>query len=100
MSAAQGPRCTGHAGPRRANLPGDVLTTAAGGFARARPWDKFALSLDEIHEGENDTVFALGHTDVSKDRKDARLPVVHVWRFEGGWCEDRWTTRSPRDTWM
>jgi len=47
-------------------------------------WDKFELSVDEIHEGENDTVFALGHTNVSKDGNDARLPVVHVWRFEGG----------------
>jgi ketosteroid isomerase-like protein len=47
-------------------------------------WDKFQLTVDEIHEGDNDTVFALGHTDVSKDGKDARLPVVHVWRFEGG----------------
>ena len=47
-------------------------------------WDKFALTIDEIHEGEGDTVIALGHTDVSKDGNDARLPVVHVWRFEGG----------------
>jgi ketosteroid isomerase-like protein len=47
-------------------------------------WEKFEFTVDEIHEGENDTVFALGHTDVSKDGKDARLPVVHVWRFEGG----------------
>jgi len=47
-------------------------------------WDKFQLTVDEIHEGDNDTVFALGHTEVSKDGNDATLPVVHVWRFEGG----------------
>lgn len=48
------------------------------------PWDKFELKIDEIHEGDDGTVFALGHTDMAKDGNEASLPVVHVWRFEGG----------------
>ena len=47
-------------------------------------WDKFQLTIDEIHEGENNTVIALGHSDVGKGGDEATLPVVHIWRFEDG----------------
>jgi uncharacterized protein len=45
-------------------------------------WDKFVLSADEFVE-EGDTVVVLGHTDVEKDCRSAKLPVVHIWRFRG-----------------
>ena len=45
-------------------------------------WDKFELSADEFIEGD-DTVVVLGHTDVAKGDESARLPVVHIWRYEG-----------------
>ena len=53
-----------------------VLQEAVGG------WDKFELSADEFVE-QGDTVVVLGHTDVSKDDRSGRLPVVHIWRFRG-----------------
>ena len=45
-------------------------------------WDKFELSADEFIE-QGDTVVVLGHTDVGKGERSARLPVVHVWRYRG-----------------
>jgi ketosteroid isomerase-like protein len=45
-------------------------------------WDKFELSADEFIE-QADTVVMLGHVDVSKDDRSARLPVVHIWRYRG-----------------
>jgi ketosteroid isomerase-like protein len=45
-------------------------------------WDSFELTLDEVHE-DDDTVFVLGHTDVSKDDRSSSIPVVHIWRFRG-----------------
>ena len=45
-------------------------------------WDEFALSADEFLE-EGDTVVVLGHSDVRKGEHSERLPVVHVWRWEG-----------------
>jgi ketosteroid isomerase-like protein len=45
-------------------------------------WDKFALSADEFIE-QGDTVVVLGHTDVAKGDRSARLPVVHIWRYRG-----------------
>ena len=45
-------------------------------------WDKFELSADEFIE-EGDTVVVLGHTDVAKGDKSARVPVVHIWRYRG-----------------
>ncbi len=46
-------------------------------------WDEFDLTADEFYE-RDDTVVVLGHTDVSKGGETAQLPVVHIWRFEGG----------------
>ena len=45
-------------------------------------WDKFELSADEFIE-QGDTVVVLGHTDVAKGERSARVPVVHIWRFRG-----------------
>jgi hypothetical protein len=46
-------------------------------------WDKFTVEPDEFIE-DGDTVVALGHGQLSKDGRDAQVPFVHVWRFEGG----------------
>ena len=45
-------------------------------------WDSFALTADEFFEN-GDTAIVLGHTDVGKDDRSARLPVVHIWRYRG-----------------
>jgi ketosteroid isomerase-like protein len=45
-------------------------------------WDKFELSADEFIE-QGDTVVVLGHTDVAKGERSARVPVVHVSRYRG-----------------
>ena len=45
-------------------------------------WDEFKLSPDEFFEG-GDTVVVLGHTEVSKEDRSAKVPVVHIWRWEG-----------------
>ena len=45
-------------------------------------WDKFALTADEFVE-QGDTVVALGHVDVAKDDRSARVPFVHIWRYRG-----------------
>jgi hypothetical protein len=29
------------------------------------------------------TVVVLGHTDLAKGERSARLPVVHIWRYRG-----------------
>jgi ketosteroid isomerase-like protein len=45
-------------------------------------WDEFKLSADEFFE-DGDTVVVLGHNDLKKGDNSAKLPVVHIWRFEG-----------------
>lgn len=45
-------------------------------------WDEFSLSPDEFFES-GDTVVMLGHSEVSKGGTSAKLPVVHIWRWEG-----------------
>src|SRR5215217_7073110 len=45
-------------------------------------WDKFELSAEEFIE-QGDTVVVLGHTDVAKGERSARLPLVHIWRYRG-----------------
>ena len=45
-------------------------------------WDTFELTADEFIE-QGDTVVVLGHTDVAKADRSARLPVVHIWRYRG-----------------
>ena len=45
-------------------------------------WDKFELTADEFIE-QGDTVVVLGHTDVAKGDRSARLPFVHIWRYRG-----------------
>jgi uncharacterized protein len=45
-------------------------------------WDRFELSADEFVE-QGDTVVVLGHTDVAKGERSARLPFVHIWRYRG-----------------
>ncbi len=54
----------------------EVLQQAVGA------WDSFELVPDEFFE-QGDTVVMLGHTDVSKGDRSARLPVVHIWRTRG-----------------
>jgi ketosteroid isomerase-like protein len=46
-------------------------------------YDRFTVTPDEFIE-DGDTVVALGHTEASKGDKDAKVPFVHIWRFEGG----------------
>lgn len=53
-----------------------VMQQAVGG------WDEFKLSADEFFE-DGDTVVVLGHTEVRKGDNSAKLPVVHIWRWEG-----------------
>lgn len=45
-------------------------------------WDEFKLSADEFFES-GDTVVVLGHTELAKEGESAKLPVVHIWRWEG-----------------
>jgi ketosteroid isomerase-like protein len=45
-------------------------------------WDKFELTADEFIE-QGDTVVMLGHTEIAKGDRSAKLPVVHIWRFRG-----------------
>ncbi|MGH3992303.1 MAG: nuclear transport factor 2 family protein [Pseudonocardiaceae bacterium] len=45
-------------------------------------WDEFKLSADEFLES-GDTVVVLGHSEVSKKDRSAKVPVVHIWRWEG-----------------
>ena len=45
-------------------------------------WDEFNLTADEFFE-DGDTVVVLAHNDVKKGDASARLPVVHIWRWEG-----------------
>jgi uncharacterized protein len=45
-------------------------------------WDSFELTPDEFYE-EGDTVIVLGHTTVKKGDQSAKVPVVHIWRWEG-----------------
>ena len=46
-------------------------------------WDEFSLHMDEFVE-DGDTVVALGHSHVKKGDKEAKLPVVHILRFDDG----------------
>ena len=46
-------------------------------------YDQFTVTPDEFIE-DGETVVALGHTEASKGDKSAKLPFVHIWRFEGG----------------
>jgi ketosteroid isomerase-like protein len=45
-------------------------------------WDSFELTPDEFYE-DADTVVVLGHTSVKKGDQSAKVPVVHIWRWEG-----------------
>jgi ketosteroid isomerase-like protein len=45
-------------------------------------WDEFNLTADEFFE-DGDTVVVLGHTEVRKGEQSAKVPVVHIWRWEG-----------------
>jgi uncharacterized protein len=45
-------------------------------------WDSFELTPDEFYE-DGDTVIVLGHTSVQKGDQSAKIPVVHIWRWEG-----------------
>jgi uncharacterized protein len=46
-------------------------------------YDKFTVTPDEFIE-DGDTVVTLGHTEASKGDKSAKVPFVHIWRFEDG----------------
>lgn len=45
-------------------------------------WDEFNLTADEFFE-DGDTVVVLAHNDVKKGGDSARVPVVHIWRWQG-----------------
>ena len=45
-------------------------------------WDSFELTPDEFYE-DGDTVVVLGHTSVKKGDQSAKVPVVHIWRWDG-----------------
>jgi ketosteroid isomerase-like protein len=45
-------------------------------------YDTFTVTPDEFIE-DGDTVVTLGHTEASKGDRNAKLPFVHIWRFEG-----------------
>jgi ketosteroid isomerase-like protein len=45
-------------------------------------WDSFELTPDEFYE-DGDTVVVLGRTSVKKGDQSAKVPVVHIWRWEG-----------------
>jgi uncharacterized protein len=45
-------------------------------------WDSFELTADEFYE-KGDTVIVLGHTSVKKGDQSAKVPVVHIWRWDG-----------------
>ncbi len=45
-------------------------------------WDDFKLTPDEFFES-GDTVVVLAHNQVSKGGNSAKIPVVHIWRWEG-----------------
>lgn len=45
-------------------------------------YDSFSVTPDEYIE-DGDTVIALGHTEASKGDKNAKVPFVHIFRFEG-----------------
>jgi ketosteroid isomerase-like protein len=45
-------------------------------------WDEFKLTADEFFE-DGDTVVVLGHNQVKKGDSSGKLPVVHIWRWEG-----------------
>ncbi len=45
-------------------------------------WDEFKLSADEFFE-DGETVVVLGHNEVRKGDKSAKIPVVHIWRWQG-----------------
>ena len=45
-------------------------------------WDEFKLSADEFFE-DGDTVVVLCHTDVKKGDQSAKIPLVHIWRWQG-----------------
>jgi ketosteroid isomerase-like protein len=45
-------------------------------------YDSFSVTPDEFIE-DGDTVVALGHTEASKGDKNAKVPFVHIFRFEG-----------------
>lgn len=46
-------------------------------------WDEFNFVPDEFFE-QGDTVVVLAHSEVSKEGRSAKIPVVHIWRLEGG----------------
>jgi ketosteroid isomerase-like protein len=46
-------------------------------------WDEFNLTADEFYDND-DSIVVLGHNKVKKGDQSAELPVVHIWRFEGG----------------
>ena len=54
-----------------------VLSEAVGA------WDEFNLTPDEFFDN-GDSIVVLAHNNVKKGDQSAELPVVHVWRFEGG----------------
>lgn len=56
---------------------GEVMKSIAGA------WDELTLGFDEFLEG-GDTVVVLLHTDVKKGNESAKIPAVHIVRFDDG----------------
>ncbi len=74
-------------GPASVELPGDGEHTGKDRALQALlqavgAWDEFKLSADEFFE-DGETVVVLGHTEVKKGDRAAKVPVVHIWRWQG-----------------
>src|SRR5215210_3302710 len=50
----------------------------------AEHWEQFSLNPDEFIES-GDTVVVLSHADAKgkESGREAKLPFVHIWRFDG-----------------
>ena len=75
-------------GSESTRIPGNGVhegkQAIAGALAEtAGAYDQFTVTPDEFIE-DGETVVALGHTEASKGDRSAKLPFVHIWRFEGG----------------
>jgi ketosteroid isomerase-like protein len=75
-------------GSESTRIPGNGVHEGKDAIAGAlketlEAYDTFTVTPDEFIE-DGETVVALGHTEASKGDKSAKVPFVHIWRFEGG----------------
>ena len=75
-------------GSNSSRIPGNGVHEGKEAVGRSfqetvQAYDKFTVEPDEFIE-DGDTVVTLGHTEAAKGDNSAKVPFVHVWRFEGG----------------